>query len=304
MPENTLRNLRTSPDFRQRISMQHSAVNSIRENGESQRYVYTSGDYGISAPHYRGILLAIDDSRVKAARNEKRPVERLTGVEMFMKDSIDALLRKKNGQEPVVVLDVGSFVGMSWHRLANQYKEEVESGKIVFVTSSISHEPEQQFESVYLDRLTPEAMQFVTDTAPLVQHVTGSISQLLKKEVNLPNRQKITLGEHVDLLYESKSVTAWSKVPELDLLRIPQLLSDQGTYLVPIVDTLELEGETKYSGAQRLAGISEAHERLVVTYGLKKVTEVEEGQQQGKSLNYVIFRRQNAPAVRVDEVHY
>lgn len=309
MGENT-GDFQFSPNIKDRYRAQSHFLKTVGEKGERDQF-RISGDYGIRHELWHNIIgtplspkeyeeiIGKEGEEFKDIIN----VEALSCFEIFLRDSIERLLVLKK-EEPVVILDIGSMAGMSWHRLANYYAEEVKKGKIVFIATAIAYNPDDEettapkFRKEYL---TTEERDFLKRTKGLVHHINGSISQLRRKRITLPDGKMMPLEHSVDIVHESTSLTSWTKTPDIDILRIPALLSDIGTYFVYSTDLLVMqEAETQKENEERLNGIHLAHNQLVSLYGLKKVDKVEAGEKIGEALNYAVFRKENAPRITVN----
>ena len=305
MAENT-GDYRFAPNIKARHQAQKEAMRGIHDQGERE-YGVVRGDYSdrdYSSSSRNRILMSGYSSKDFAKKVPN--VESLTGFEIFLQRTIDKLLLLKKKDYPVVILDIGSMAGLSWHRLASHYKDKVKEGELVFVTSSLAYEHDREKETApkfKKDSLSVEESFFLKESNDLVQHIHATPSQLRRKQIDLPNGRRIALEHNVDLVHEHHSITAWSKVPDIDILRIPALLSETGTYFVYEADLGTMYGSARPSKEEqeRRRGVKLAHEQLKSTYRLTEVTKVEEGQLKGEALNYVVFRKHNAPAIVVDD---
>lgn len=232
----------------------------------------------------------------------------LKGLEIYLRQMIKNLMTLKNNSEPVLILDVGGGVGLSWFRIAASFAKEVNEGKIAFIVSNFSFLPEQ-----YLSRKGIVSIQedkYLEKSRPLVHFLNGRFIDLHNQEIALPDGRILKLAKNVDLVHERSSLTAWSKVPERDIVSVQSLLSPIGLYMVRRVDTLEplapVEGANneplkevleddeeniELEKQQRLQGIIVAH-GLLQKYGLKRIDRVEGGKLVGERLNYVVLNNQ------------
>jgi hypothetical protein len=290
---------RFAPRIVRRFVEQRRMLRKIRKEGENN-YNFVLGDYGVNSYFHHGILFEMHEG-IAEEQYQQRPIEMLSGFEVYMQSLIDKFLDLKKGKEPVILLDIGSVAGLTWHRLANHYKEKVHEGKIAFVASSLSYTPNQEIPASRIFPVKPAEKEFLQETADLVHHVVGTVSQLAKQQIVLPDRRKISLQGNVDVVYESQSMTAWSTIPDIDIVKIPRLLSEYGLYFVTKMDQAEVQGDQFWK--ERAQAIDLAHNLLNNRYNLEKVEKVQEGRRRGEELNYDIFKRENAPRIRVDGVY-
>lgn len=281
--------------FAQGIKSRFHDQRQTLEKGEKD-YFYTRGDYGDDLNY----IFPADSWELYGQPNlERESTVGLIGTELYLRNLIREMLEKQS-KHPVVVLDIGGMVGLSWARLANHFQKQIANNQLAFVVSNLTYIPNFKDKNLglkYEDILTEDEKEFLVQTGSLVHYVNSDISLLRRQKINLPNGQTIPLQGNIDLAYETRSITAWSNVPDLDILRIPGLLSPQGMYFVHELDTLELQGEMSLREEKvRIQAISNAHRALVERYGLKMITETEDSIK--RPLNYIVFRRELAPKIK------
>lgn len=285
--------LQFSENLRGRYRDQSAVYRSTKKHGEDPEYLFVRGDYGTIEDDTRNIVVLGNEE----SQNERRYTKDLFGEEVFFKDTIAHLLKVKVGK-PVIVLDIGAMIGMSWRRLANFYTDQVKAGKIVFVTSNLNND----LKTFIKERLTRQEKAFLAKTDSLIQSIEATPAELRRKKINLPNGTLVSLEHNVDIVHESFSMTAWGRTPDIDILRVPGLLSEYGMYYVPVEDTermqLAVDNEERIP---IMLGIKLAHKQLQSIYGLRKVRRAEEGNMKGKRLNYIVFKKKNASPITVNK---
>ncbi len=230
-----------APNFQERLALQDEFVTAALSNPGGERYNWTSGDYR-------------DIEYATSAEPTSEPGQMMSGEavkhEELIKNLVDSSLVASSG-EPVIVLDIGGGVGISWARLAQQYEDDITQGRVVFAVSNLAGTPDSFLEPNQMSqepRLRRRHMGSdpVASSAPippvapprfpkqselnaallsevqergLVQYIRSTFSDLPDSEVTLANGQSVALRGHVALAHESRSLTMGSKVPELDILK-------------------------------------------------------------------------------------
>lgn len=289
MSENKITNFQFAPNLKERYKGQAKIFHISKERGEYMGYSIILGDY--SEKSIADIATLYEQEGERLDEVGKKVFEDLMGIEVFFKNTIDHLLTIK-GAKPVILLDIGAMVGLSWRRLANFYEDQVRTGKLVFAINNLNN----NLDNLRQNRLTEETRSFLDKTDDLIQSIDATPSQIRRRRLYLPDGTLVSLEHSADLVHESLSMTYWSKIPDIDILRIPTLLSEYGMYLVPKVDVKY--GQFRYF--ERPQSIALAHEQLQSRYGLKKVIQAEEGNMKDEYLNYIIFKNKHAPMIKVD----
>lgn len=224
-----------------------------------------------------------------------RPAERgphdLVGTELFIARRIHQLLQRDDGK-PVVALDIGGGMGKTWMRQAMIFQGAVESGRLALAVTNLSSGSEQYAATSSRDgggTLSSAA----TRARQNIHWFTTNCAHLSEQRVTLPDGRKLPLAQNVDLAHEKLSVTAWSKVPELDIPYIAATISNRGLYMVNGEDTMQLQPTTTQSavGKARLAGIAAAHHLLQQEngFGLQRIDTMPSGPLAGEQMTYTLF---------------
>lgn len=280
-----------TPDFAPNFNTRQA-----REKVAVERMLTDKDEY-----HWNVPLGAYNSDRVIGLHNPRKFVRvngeshYLSGVEVFLHDTASQLLKVKT--DPVTFLDIGGGAGATWSRLALCFGDEINDGKIAFVVSNLVFSPEDHLRKNGF----PEGGNFLTRSKGLVHYVKGEFSQLKDKTIPLPNGTELPLEGSVDLGMERRSVTVWSKIPEVAILDIPPLLSPYGVYMVHKSDLLELNELTSaQEERERTEAIGIAHKLLQERFGLTKVTRAESGKLKDRELDYLVFKSQQAPLIDVN----
>lgn len=218
---------------------------------------------------------------------DRTPATFHDGLGQFIED----LIETKPATEPIVVLDMGGGAGSTWRETAKCFEKEVLSGKVVFVLSNLAWSPERFISS---DQNLPGS--------GLVANVSAAFRKLCSQSITLPSGQNLSLRRNVDLVHESQSLTRWSQVPELDMLSICGLLSPYGLYFVAhpgVPCKYNLVEDPKENLIYRQAAVNQTQSLLQSRYGMKRVLEVESGEYAGATLLYSVFKKTQAPKIRV-----
>lgn len=268
-------------------------------DAQNGNYDYKKGDYRgfenfvaelVDFKHWKRLFENIPNLRS----------DELIGMEVFLYDILRKLLQIKDG--PVVVLDVGGLIGMTWNRLAKHFKSEIENSRIAFVVSSVNYKPNKKC----INTLSNEENDLLARNLDLIHYLTGRTSQLRRATITLPNGTDIKLEGNTDLIYEKHSLTPWSKIPDIEILRLGKLVSPYGFYFVRRMDVVNHYGhnipfqsieEQRYN---RDVAIKFAHEQLVSKYGLKRVYSIEDGDLASQSMRYFVFKGKKAPKIAVN----
>lgn len=279
---------RTIEDFTRRCVAQKVLEESRIDARTERLYGKTSGDYRFEA-------LCVGVGEMVAPT-----------VPAFLYKRINLLRREV--KRPLIILDLGGGAGKTMRELATQYEEEIRESQMAFGVSNLIADD--------LDNYPDAKAQGMDLQSPfargkeLVRNLTGSFSDLRHQTIRLENGMSVPLLGNVDIIHERYAVTAWSKVPELDILHAASLLSPIGMYMVSNDDiAFPQGGEIDYEilrqagipyfpdhGARR-EGVRQAHEYLQGPMGLKKVTRVERGPLAREPLFYTVFRAPKAPRI-------
>lgn len=238
--------------------------------------------------------------------NEGNTVVTLEGYEVFAHDLLVNLLEVKNDGLPAIALDLGGGAGISWHRLALAFREEVRESKLAFVVSNLVDTPKEQLQNHnWRKKVYGSGPNFDTDmlTADLhaakglVHPITGPFFSLRMSSIELPNGNTIRLDGNVDFMNEKLSLSAHSLTPDLDIPATSQLLSPFGIYVAHTSGVTDQDTHVAdFFLPQRRHGIQLAHDTLQSHCSLRKISTIEGGSQKGNPFaHHNIFKAQKAP---------
>lgn len=300
--------------FEARLKDRKAYKETLEEQGREDgpiTFNYRSGDYGQS-----GLVQGQHEFR-NCSSNQKnhpcyynhrsRPAD-LIGLENFISKQAQKLFALKE-DKPVVILDMGGMVGLSWSRIALAFQKEIKDSQIAFIVSNLVYQPRAHLEeeSSGLNRF--DEIPVLREAEPLVHYLNGDASDLGSQFITLPNGRKIPLAGNIDIIHERLALTYWSYVPELEILEAANLLSQYGTYLIERgkkwvgssnCDHLK-EKEELLSYEARREGIQLGFIEIQKRFGLMGITTIEYGDLAGTKIsNLWIFRKPDAPEVEAN----
>lgn len=263
-----------APDFITRLRLQEEVL--AKRMRKEIDWGEVSGDYGC-------VTLLKDEYDFGRTQ-----VHELTGLEQYFSSIIAHQFQDKYPDKPVIFLDLGGMAGLSWCRLANQYKDLVAKGHLAFVVTNLAFRPEQDLKR--LTTLTKEQLMFIKTNQHLIHYIQTDARSISKQTVLL-NGQTIPLQGNVDLIHESLSVSDHSLVPEWDTgATVSELASPQCIYLStsgnPIVDFTHSQAvyDQRVEG-KKLALLN------IASSGFLEVSQVEQGARRGSTLAYTVLRK-------------
>jgi len=305
--------------FEQRLE-QNMMEEDFSKNSE-RRWDIASGDYGFNGFATRIVYDGEDDLVWEAVRAvpENMRVEDLLGEELTLADIIQQSLSERNGSEdPVMVLDVGGLAGLSWHRLANRFKVEVEAGKLAFVVTSLSADFDNamslvkpmQFNAAQKDKderydrsansrnMSTTEYDFIMKTRDLVHHIKADVPALLAEKIKVGGVD-YPLSGNVSLANDNSAVALHSLIPSRHLPMISSLLNGKGIYKTNIRSTFYAPKQDHFRS--RDAELYRSFQILTNRCGMEQVLRAEEGSTEileGRNLNQMFFREQGGPKIR------
>jgi hypothetical protein len=114
-----------------------------------QIYSVIGGDY--SADFFVSGV-AKDFTSIEIAGEVRRAIQEVS-VERFLDTRVATLLQQhKEGDKPIVVMDIGAGSATSLLRLADKYKDDVETSRLAFVATSLGTRIRE-----FIDSLHPNA---------------------------------------------------------------------------------------------------------------------------------------------------
>ncbi len=289
-----------APQFRDRAYKQLERERLARRRGE--RKIFSLGSYNQAEDN---VISGYHPIREVSTR--RSGLVTLSGYEVFLYDTAQQLLKSKP-DSPVIIFDVGGGAGNTFSRLAMTMQQEVEDSRIAFVVSNLMATPEEQIGTHRLMRLrgnSPVRYDLNRISSELdaardsIHFINGRFGNLHRQTITLPNRTQVDLNGNVDFLNEKYSVSTHSYIPESDITRMAGMLSPYGIYSVNqgsmVDDTI-----TDFFIPQRRQGIEHAHRAIQTDFGLRRVTTIEAGRFEGKTLaNHQIFKAPQAPLIVV-----
>jgi hypothetical protein len=220
-----------------------------------------------------------------------------TGVplEMFLVQRIARLLDQSGGPA-VMAVDIGGGAGTTWLKLAGTFPGAIARRQLGLFVTNQTGSPEdyhQRYEASY-----GESAELLTSQELYEQF--GSGVQYLNTDFSGQSPMPNLFRGLMSVVHERRSVTAWSKIPELHIARIGRLVADQGVYLVDGADSEDMySAHTPWEYLERWDGIRAAHQALPALYNLVPVQALEAGPYAGVPLDYTVFKGPAAMPVSV-----
>lgn len=214
-------------------------------------------------------------------------------LEDFLVGRVRDLLRQGG---IVRVADIGGAGGTSWHRVGGVFSEEVQSGQLELFVTGMGHK-----QAAYYDRFDEEYGNNTVENslARRCASLYGRLVTYVPTDLSTQRSVPSAWRRGLDIVHDRRAVTGWSKLPELHIRRLGELVSPRGLYMVERDDLSKIYGRmTDAERAVRLEGIRHAHERLA-ELGLTQVDYAEAGYFSGEDLSYRIFKGPEAAPVVV-----
>jgi len=252
-----------APNFAARMQTQDRILARLRALGETE-FPKAEGDYSC--------ISLYPGQRNERAKSDEVPVDRLTGMEAFYGYRTRELLT--SGEKPVILLDAGGMAGLSWCRIANRFRREIDEGRAVFVVSNIAFDPMRDL--AYVDNFTEDEAAFIRHSSGLVHYLQSDAAGLAGHVIETPHAA-IPLRGNVDIINEVSSVTFHSQVPERDIVAatVP-LCSKRACYLTYDSNPSIYFGGSVSDFQARQTGIELARQEMVRS-GLMPVEVIEAG---------------------------
>lgn len=176
------------------------------------------------------------DERISKLRHPLFPEE------IAIAHGIDAALEKDNSQ-PVVALDFGGGMGLSWMRLAAQprYREAIEESKLAMVVTNLGSKPDTTADASgytgiprsmkYINRdfpeYTREDLHWAQENQAYVQYIDANALELPTAHVQTLDGTPVPLMGSVAVVHEHLSL-AHTHAPDIALAVFGRLLAAGG----------------------------------------------------------------------------
>jgi hypothetical protein len=222
-------------------------------------------------------------------------------LEDFLKLRTYAALRCRERQgrtDPVRVIDVGAGVGATMLKLASVLSTEVTAGKLEVYATTTHGDAEDYFEAA-LQLVDGGVMHpIMLDKVDELYNRTKDGIMRLTTDMSAAKPVPDELQGSFDIVHERHSVTPWSCIPEVHIMRMGQLAARDGIYMVNRNNAQEVNGlSTRNQTAARLYGVAEAHAALQTELGMQVTDHVEMGDHAGQLSTYRVFKGPDAMPV-------
>lgn len=187
-------------------------------------------------------------------RGEFYLTDPLAGAEQAIDAQIDRLIALKR-DKPVIMVDFGGSLGLSFIRIAAKRRSLVEDGRLVMVVTNLAFAPDFDLEDAdgykgiarllkthpqtnydwYNHRssppyYSPDELAFINNNQSLVQYERGDVRELGMQGLQV-NGRVISWQSNIDLIHEQK-VLIHTGLSDYVLPRLGSWLSDAGVLLV------------------------------------------------------------------------
>jgi hypothetical protein len=275
-----------APLLRERIREQHEF-----EHEKSESYGFARGDY------------TADELVLWYHPDRQIGDHKLKGREVFLADHLQTLLAQRGGDRPVVALDIGGGIGMSWLRLGGVFRGEIETGRLVLAVTNLDEISRYNILKNHADQAgLYDAEELFAKNGDLINYLTTTFSLLHKQVVTTPGGSSLPLKGNTSLVHEKRSLTLWTEVPEIHIHRVGQLLTDDGLFITrPRAEAKRNLESVRYDlPGSKWYGVELAQRALEATFGLTRHAEVQTGAKTGVPLRELMFAAPHAPLIRID----
>ncbi|GEM_PF-6507934 len=298
-------------DFLERYREQLREEKCSRSFGEDDSGVYWQcplGDY--SKPIFfsdNGVptLTGID----KIIRRENEHSQELIGVEKSIGHMVRELLQKSK-KRPILVMDFGGGVGLSWSRLAVKFEEEVRANEVYFVVTNI----EKNFlvgaaiENCYNKDSQKDGREVVkyAHEQGLVMHIEAELSGADKDDINSLRQYRVEIDHksvpfigNVDIIHTRMSLVH-SVIPEIHYPRLFELFSKNGVFLdtsfsakTPATPSTSVDDGDLIDSKIKQAKYN-AYQYVIKNYDMQPVEFVESGEKAGEKMFATVLRKKGS----------
>lgn len=273
-----------------------------KESGEA--WSFATGDYSrpvFSADFGTSTLMGVNEGIYRTEETK----ESLLGIEKSLEQMILQLLEKKDGGGPIVVLDFGGGLGLSFCRIAKILEKEINEGKIKLIISNI----EQNFD-IHLaaksrlanagSDMSPITYALENNLVAYVEaELTGNDTEDVKSFRQLKIKTEsgaIPIIGNVDLIHSRMSLVH-SNIPEFHIPRIFELLSQNGIFIDSSFSSREpspIGSDSSLMNYETKPAFDIAYKKALTDFHLNRILQVETGPNKGKKLFSTILRKKNS----------
>lgn len=206
-----------------------------------------------------------------------------------------------DSNDPLIVLDVGAGTGLTWRKLAHEYRDHIKSGRLVFVVANL--ESQDLIKKSFVGKASTRLKEFFSRTHGLVRYIQGPGHELPNKEIIVKGK-KVPLSGNCCVVHERNSISAYGYANDVDIPEMLSCLSERGIYFCdnPLDQdnspVIEIENSELHSAvlSARKVGVRTATEDL----DLEQVDHVEAGFAAGERVtNCLILRKRHPLAPRL-----
>ncbi|MCB9813233.1 MAG: hypothetical protein H6772_02385 [Pseudomonadales bacterium] len=294
-------------NFHKRLKRQHLENKRYRSMGKEESgeaWSFAIGDYSkpvFSADFGTSTLMGVSESIYRTEETK----ESLLGIEKSLEQMILQLLEKKDGGGPIVVLDFGGGLGLSFCRIARILENEINEGKVKLIISNIEQNfdihlaAESRLANVGLD-MSPIIYALENNLVEYVEaELTGNDTKDVKSFRQLKIKTEsgvIPLIGNVNLIHSRMSLVH-SNIPEFHVPRIFELLSQNGIFIDSSFSSREpspIGNESSLMNYETKPSFDIAYERALTDFHLNRILQVEIGPNKGKKLFSTILRKKDS----------
>lgn len=153
----------------------------------------------------------------------QNPLETPGYVESFIGKRIDQLL-KANPGKPVMVLDFGGMLSVTFVRIAERYQKEIESGQLVVAVTNLVAD-EQKIDSLW--KRQGDLYPWFKKNSHLIHYIQAD-AQELQDMVIKTKQGELPIKGNVSLIHEHGSIGRHGTINDMDFPLLAELLTKEG----------------------------------------------------------------------------
>lgn len=169
--------------------------------------------------------LTPEEKRDTEMFDKLNPPEVPGNFENFITERLKQLLEIKTS--PIVFVDFGGVKGITTLRLTHTFKNEVKSGKIVFIVTNLSAD-KQTIEQLFKSEQYYLKNKWLQEAFELTHYIQADATELASTNIELDENNTISLKHNIDFIHEANAISAHGLTNDRDFALLGQNLSDIG----------------------------------------------------------------------------
>ncbi|MBU1033924.1 hypothetical protein KKI22_03165 [Patescibacteria group bacterium] len=169
--------------------------------------------------------LTDEEKRDAEMFDKLEPPERPGNFENFITERLKQLLEIK--KEPIVFVDFGGVKGITTLRLTHTFKNEVESGKMIFIVTNLSAD-KQAIEQLFKSEQYYLKNKWLQEAFQLTHYLQADATEIASTNIEINESNTIPLKNNIDFIHEANAISAHGLTNDKDFALLGQNLSDVG----------------------------------------------------------------------------